>query len=247
MRKEDNVCENAVPETERAAEAERGKGSAVLGKFRSVDALAEAYGALEAEFTRRSQRLKELEKQADNFHSALSADSLTAAEKPQKKEVGGEEKFLRAPDGKEKEIFETPSANCGKGKENSEVSSLSDEKTVAAPVPDTEGGKPAVPQTPPAKEREPDPFKAQANKGAEERASEERVSEERASEEDLYRAACNSEAVRLRIIGDYLASIRSADAPLMRGGTAVFTAPPVKAKSIAEAGTMALCYFKKEK
>lgn len=237
MKKEDNVCENEVPETERAAEAERGKGSAVLGKFRSVDALAEAYGALEAEFTRRSQRLKELEKQADNFHSALSADSLTAAEKPQKKEVGGEEKFLRASDGEEKEIFETPSANCGKGKENSEVSSLSDEKTVAAPVPDTEEGKPAVPQTPPAKERETESFKAQANKGA----------EERASEEELYRAACNSEAVRLRIIGDYLASIRSADAPLMRGGTAVFAAPPVKAKSIAEAGTMALCYFKKDK
>ena len=94
-----------------------------------------------------------------------------------------------------------------------------------------------MPQTPPAKEREPDPFKAQANKGA----------EERASEEELYRAACHSEAVRLRIIGDYLASIRSADAPLMRGGTAVFAAPPVKAKSIAEAGTMALCYFKKDK
>lgn len=53
--------------------------------------------------------------------------------------------------------------------------------------------------------------------------------------------------MRLRIIGDYLASLRSADAPLMRGGTAVFTAPPVKAKSIAEAGTMALCYFKKDK
>lgn len=130
---------------------------------------------------------------------------------------------MRAPDGEEKGIFETPSANCGKGKENSEVSSLSDEKTVAAPVPDREGGKPAVPQKPPAKEREPDFFKAQANKGAEERAS-----EERASEEDLYRAACNSEAVRLRIIGDYLASLRSADAPLMRGGTAVFTAPPSK-------------------
>ena len=242
MKKEDNVCENAVPETERAAEAEREKGSAVLGKFRSVDALAEAYGALEAEFTRRSQRLKELEKQADNFHSALSADSLTAAEKPQKKEVGEEEKFLRASDGEEKEIFETPSANCGKGKENSGVSSLSDGKTVAAPVPDTEGGKPAVPQKPPAKEREPDFFKAQANKGAEERAS-----EERASEEDLYRAACNSEALRLRIIGDYLASLRSADAPLMRGGTAVFAAPPVKAKSIADAGTMALYYFKKDK
>lgn len=218
------------------------KGSAVLGKFRSVDAIAEAYGALEAEFTRRSQRLKELEKQADNFHSALSSDSLTAAEKPQKKEVGEEEKFLRASDGEEKQIFETPSANCGKGKENSGGSSLSDEKTIAAPVPDTEGGKPAVPQTPPAKEREPDSFKAQANKGAEERAS-----EERASEEDLYRAACNSEAVRLRIIGDYLASLRSARrAPDARGNSCLCRSA-VKAKSIADAGTMALYYFKKDK
>ena len=33
----------------------------VLGKFKSVDALVNAYSALEAEFTRRSQRLKELE------------------------------------------------------------------------------------------------------------------------------------------------------------------------------------------
>ena len=35
----------------------------VLGKFKSVDALAQAYKALEAEFTRRSQRLKALEGQ----------------------------------------------------------------------------------------------------------------------------------------------------------------------------------------
>ncbi len=32
-----------------------------LGKFKSVDALLRAYGALEAEFTRRSQKLKALE------------------------------------------------------------------------------------------------------------------------------------------------------------------------------------------
>ena len=50
--------------TERALEAEGKNGSAVLGKFRDVNALAEAYGALEAEFTRRSQRLRELEKRA---------------------------------------------------------------------------------------------------------------------------------------------------------------------------------------
>jgi len=70
MEKEENVLQCGENKTEHAAEAERekekGKGSAVLGKFRDVDALKEAYSALEAEFTRRSQRLKELEKRADN-------------------------------------------------------------------------------------------------------------------------------------------------------------------------------------
>lgn len=44
------------------AEAESEKiAAAGLGKFGSVDALIAAYSSLEAEFTRRSQRLKELE------------------------------------------------------------------------------------------------------------------------------------------------------------------------------------------
>ena len=36
-----------------------------LGKFKSVDALLRAYGELESEFTRRSQRLKELEEKSE--------------------------------------------------------------------------------------------------------------------------------------------------------------------------------------
>lgn len=44
------------------AEAQTGEGAAAdLGKFKSVDALLNAYNSLEAEFTRRSQRLRELE------------------------------------------------------------------------------------------------------------------------------------------------------------------------------------------
>lgn len=44
------------------AEADKEKiAAAGLGKFGSVDALIAAYSSLEAEFTRRSQRLKELE------------------------------------------------------------------------------------------------------------------------------------------------------------------------------------------
>ena len=45
------------------AEAEKEVAAAVPQKFESVETLAKAYTALEAEFTRRSQRLKELEKE----------------------------------------------------------------------------------------------------------------------------------------------------------------------------------------
>lgn len=43
------------------AEAEKENAAAAFGKFKDAEALWEAYQALEAEFTRRSQRLKELE------------------------------------------------------------------------------------------------------------------------------------------------------------------------------------------
>ncbi len=59
----DNVHESEkLTATAETAEAENVTDTAsALGKFRSVDALLSAYRSLEAEFTRRSQRLKELE------------------------------------------------------------------------------------------------------------------------------------------------------------------------------------------
>lgn len=60
-----------VPETAEAKAEEA--SAAILGKFRSPDALAKAYAALESEFTRRSQRLKELEKQVENFQEKPTA------------------------------------------------------------------------------------------------------------------------------------------------------------------------------
>lgn len=47
--------------TAEPAEAEKDMAATELGKFESVSALLAAYKSLEAEFTRRSQRLKELE------------------------------------------------------------------------------------------------------------------------------------------------------------------------------------------
>ena len=44
------------------AEAEKEEAAAELGKFKDVQTLYKAYTDLEAEFTRRSQRLRELEK-----------------------------------------------------------------------------------------------------------------------------------------------------------------------------------------
>ena len=57
----DNLNEAQV--TADTAEAEKSEAAAVLGKFKDVKTLMKAYSDLEAEFTRRSQRLKELEKE----------------------------------------------------------------------------------------------------------------------------------------------------------------------------------------
>ena len=58
----DNLKENEVA-TAGTAEAEKeNTAAAELGKFKDVQTLLKAYSDLEAEFTRRSQRLKELEK-----------------------------------------------------------------------------------------------------------------------------------------------------------------------------------------
>ncbi|MCH5147523.1 MAG: hypothetical protein J1F61_05960 [Clostridiales bacterium] len=58
---EDNF-DKKLTETAEPAEAENMQNAAPdTGKFKSVEALMSAYLALEAEFTRRSQRLKELE------------------------------------------------------------------------------------------------------------------------------------------------------------------------------------------
>ena len=75
-----NAEENGIQATAETAQAEENIAAAGLGKFKSVDALMNAYLSLEAEFTRRSQRLRELEEESK-------------AQKPQSTENGnaGEE------------------------------------------------------------------------------------------------------------------------------------------------------------
>lgn len=66
--------------TAETAQAEEKEAAAGLGKFKDVKALMEAYQTLEAEFTRRSQRLKELE--ASNERSAPAEIPSENAEVP---------------------------------------------------------------------------------------------------------------------------------------------------------------------
>ena len=73
------TIENAAKEVARKEDA-----SAVLGKFKDVDALARAYSSLQAEFTRRSQRLKELERQAENSEAEKARLGELGAEKLRK-------------------------------------------------------------------------------------------------------------------------------------------------------------------
>ena len=58
----DNLTQDGKVAAE-TAEAEGKEAAAALGKFKDVQTLMKAYSDLEAEFTRRSQRLKELEKE----------------------------------------------------------------------------------------------------------------------------------------------------------------------------------------
>ena len=125
-----------------------------LGKFKSVDALMHAYGELEAEFTRRSQRLRALE------------DRIKAEEAP----VEGKAEALSE---------QEQAAQCG------------DES------------------------------------------------------ETLYRAVMENEGVRARVLSDYLQSLKGV--PLLSGAGSGVAAPVNRPKSFAEAGNLAIGYFKSVK
>lgn len=75
----DNLTEKTeLPNTAEPAAAERKDAAADLGKFRDVQALMDAYKALEAEFTRRSQRLRDLERAAKENAPSAIADNGSA-------------------------------------------------------------------------------------------------------------------------------------------------------------------------
>lgn len=73
---EENIIEqlNTEPETEKF-QSENSEGS-IYGKFKDAQTLLEAYNSLQAEFTRKSQKLAEIQKQIEENAVFSKSDSL---------------------------------------------------------------------------------------------------------------------------------------------------------------------------
>ena len=229
MEEKENVYETTL-DTEKIAEANSGEEQeknaekevlTVLGKFKDVDALARAYGSLQAEFTRRSQRLKELERQAENLKAV---EESSGAEKLRKNAE------VRRVETKKFDEF---------------VKQTEEGPAVKQPLNTAE----ETPQSRSATSEEGYDFAAKtgedALKGSKVVPSVAMSGNPTFSSEELYERANADEGVRLKIIGEYLASIGRTGAPVTAGRGGVMIAPPMKAKSIGDAGNMALRYFKK--
>lgn len=238
MEKEENVYEDTTP-AEGIAEAKVEEASTVLGKFKDVSALERAYESLQAEFTRRSQKLRELEKEVENFKGA---------------EASGAEKLRKNAKARKEAAKEFDAFVADMGT----VSANAKKPTEAAQAPDTVGAEENFAQNETHFEEQAEAVKKdQADKAAagcrpvEKQEGEKNLSSAKGSEsvrfsaDELFEKAVQDEAVRLRIIGDYLTSLGKSGAPLTAGGKGMLAAPPVRAKSVGEAGDMALLYFRK--
>ena len=244
MEVKENVFMESFTKTEQTETNGRGrvemnaeKGSTGLGKFKDQNALLNAYGALEAEFTRRSQRLKELERSLAKLQEK--------AEKPKDAELDVSSNGKQA-DGLSTKTDVEPVGVDGDGRhtlENQRVSTTGD----ASSIDEMDGLKAVVRGSEEILAME----KSQGKDGFDGREIDlpiEKPKEKKEdSESELYRKATENESVRLKIIGEYLASVSRSDAPLMKGGFGTIATPPAKAKTISQAGNLALSYLKNDK
>ncbi len=216
----ENVYERDDRTEEGMKESQEGReASTVPSKFKDVDALARAYESLQAEFTRRSQRLRELEKRVENFPLAegeSGAEKLRKVAKARRKESKEFDDFVAEIDRSARETAEEARSACETACETALPPSAPPSKGVGAS---------ATGETPDSVEI--------ATQG-----------EEISSDELLERARAD-EWVRLRIVGEYLSSLGKAVPPVTGGGAGVLATPKSRAKTVGEAGNMALAYFRK--
>ena len=284
MNKKDNVYEDTtltgevkVEKVDATEGAQVKNASAVLGKFRNVDALAQAYNALQAEFTRRSQRLKELERERENLKAGIESAEHLGVGKLRKNAMArkvNEQRFdafvadVFADNNADKraemdvemnvetdaeidvqKVAERPLDVCVQTSEREsekEGTLEKDEPAKALKKDELAGDMQASMAKVGNKEQSMEELKNPVALGVQEGAigsvANDRVPE--LSSETLYEKVLQDEGVRLRVIGEYLSSIGKSGAPVTFGNAGILAAPPMRAKSIADAGGMALQYFK---
>ncbi len=236
---EEIATASGLPESKQKEEA-----STVLGKFKDVDALARAYGALEAEFTRRSQRLRDLEREMENLKplsgEGSGAEKLRKTARARREEAKRFDAFVAEVSAPTDVAVEPiPSQEPAIATEQELLGVQTQERaTEGEDVPrgeifPKEGGQSTT---------------TAFLQGDRKQASEPSVGEsggKATSSEELFQRASLNDEVRLRIVGEYLASLGKSGAPLTARGTGILATPPVRAKSLGEAGNMALTYLRK--
>lgn len=255
MEQEENVYGNEPKTEEQTEHKERSvkdkkseeRASTILGKFKDVDALARAYSALESEFTRRSQRLKELEKQAESAGAVVEKSGVEKLRETARTRKAADEAFDRFVGEVEQGV---DGARRTDVQENSteEITSANAENEWKIPTENVNSVCTGTDER--DKSGEDTECKAGCSKENGVRAEGDLLSVEskertKISSEQLLEQARQNEEVRLKIIGEYLDSLGKTGAPItaVRGGAAI--TPPLRAKSIDAAGDMALRYFKK--
>ncbi len=236
MKIEENVNGKNAQTEEIVTDNEKKEGAlAVLGKFKDVDALARAYGALEAEFTRRSQRLRDLEKEVENFKSlseGSGAEKLRRTARARREEAKRFDAFVAevsapTPRAEEPILPQEPlAATQANGAGLPTVEKISEEGEMGEDFAAIDDGAEAS-----TIRKEGEPFAGERTGGN--------------PSEELFQRAIESDEVRLRIIGEYLNSLGKTGAPLTARGTGVLATPPARAKTVLEAGAMALHYLRK--
>lgn len=253
MQNMENVCEIAN-QTEQGSKVvkEEKVGSADLGKFKDVSALLQAYQALQAEFTRRSQRLKRLEeqdKQRRNGKELGEREPITDAEN-----VRAEKPVASDADGRVASLKNAVSASQPSDEVQAAAETARNTVASEADAPCDGGECPcSTKEEKITAMHEADLAAAHAKMSGVENDSanvEREIQAERVVEQSaqsLYEQAAANEEVRLRIVGDYLSSIGKSNAPLIKGGVGALVAPPKKPRNISDAGNMALAYLKASK
>lgn len=229
----------ALPKESAMVGAKEQSGSAVFRKFKDINALAQAYGTLEAEFTRRSQRLKELER--------MLARSVEESQENSKEKSGSDDQG-----------GETPESGSKTAEQGSKVPEERSNGEIEIVQPECElGHEKVVADDEVGSEKTNDGVVSGQMQGFGEKAfsdgEELNVSVvapstdgvvQKLSDDEIYRMATENGNARKKIIEEYLASLKNAGAPLARGGVGAVASPPLKARSVSDAGNMALQFFR---